>query len=156
MGWMHLMILHRSCIRSLVHDNVGWRTFSTFFKMIGVCTWWLSILRMLLHTNMLCKSLRVCGQLYHKWLGIHFLYLPRNDINSVLKSLVCKFLSFLQIHPTSNSANTSWARQVCSLLKFQLCIIGITRVELKGPCPPKFQAYLVFLCGDPKQIQLLA
>jgi len=40
---------------------------------------------MQLQTNMLCKMLRVYEWLNQKRLGIHFLFLSINDINSVLK-----------------------------------------------------------------------
>jgi len=62
----------------------------------------------------------------------------------------------LQIFVAYNSENLSWAWQVCGLLKFKLCIIGVTKVEVRGPRPSKFLAYLVVLCGDPNQILLLA
>jgi len=73
-------------------------------------------LRILLHTNILCKSLIVYECLDQKWLTIQFLFLPKNDMNCFENSS-CKRLSF------NNSASSSWARQVCALLKFQLCLI---------------------------------
>jgi len=78
MGWMHLIILHRSIIRRLIQDNAGRRTLLTFSKMGRVWTWWLSILRIPFHTNIVCKSLRVYQWLDQKWLNIHFLFLSKN------------------------------------------------------------------------------
>jgi len=107
-GWMHLII----CTQLIVHPYVDWckstqdEGHSQHFSIrIILWTWWLSILRMLHHTNTLCKRLRVYERLDQKWLDIHFLFLSKNDINPVLKILV-KFLSF------NNSAKSSSACSV--------------------------------------------
>jgi len=103
---------------------------------------------MSLHTNMLRKSLRVYEWLDQKRLGIHFLFLSKNDINSVLKI------------PVAN---------MCQLLlhKFILDMAGVWPPKIsvvyhrhnhggsEGAMPPKFLAYLVLSCGDPNQILLL-
>jgi len=51
-------------------------------------------------TQIYCKSLRVNEWLDQKWVGIHFLFLSKNYINSVLKIPVANFchLITLQIH----------------------------------------------------------
>jgi len=87
-----------------------------FSKKIGFWTWWLSILRMPLHTKMLCRRLRGYERLDQKWLGIHFLFLSKHDINSVLKIPAANFFGL-------NLANSSWVWQVCRLLKYQLCVV---------------------------------
>jgi len=49
---------------------------------------------------MLCKSLRVYEWLDQKWLSVHFLFLSKNDINSVLKIPVGNFCRITsQINP---------------------------------------------------------
>jgi len=88
-----------------------------------------------LHINILCKWLRVYEWLDQKWLGIHFLFLS--------KKLGLKI-------PVVNSCllkttNSSLAWQVCGLLKYQLCFIGVIRVE---PTPARFRACLVVLCFE--------
>jgi len=120
--------LHRSSIHRLIQDNAGQRIFSTFFK--DRC---LSILRMQLHTNILCKRLRV-----HEWLnqitGHSFLALIKKMTNCFENS-ICKLLSF-------NHHNSSLAWQVCGFLKFQLCIIGVTRTASKLTAWTNFLVYV--------------
>ena len=69
-----------------------------FSKRIGFWTWCLSNLRILLHTNMLCKSLY--EWLYQKWLSIHFLFLSKNE-RRWFEISCCKRLSFnnSETHP---------------------------------------------------------
>ena len=90
--------------------------------------------------------------------GVFFWKIPESSrtesVNQKWQTLFWKF--HLQIVVIYNSANSSWAWQVCGLLKFQLCIIGVTMVEVRRPhhATPKFLVYRVF-CGDPNQILLL-
>jgi len=111
MGWMHLIIFHRPSIRISIHDNEG--HFQHFSKKIGFQTWRLSILRMPLHTNMLCEKLRVQEWLNQKSRGIHFLFLFKNDI-LFWKIAVVNFCRLItpQTHPGQ------WAWQVCRLWNF--------------------------------------
>jgi len=48
---------------------------------------------MQLHTNMLCKRLRFYEWLNQKRLGVHLLFLSKNNISSVLKILVANFIA---------------------------------------------------------------
>jgi len=105
------------------HPSVGWykttehkRHSQYFSKRIDFWTWRLSILRMPLHTNMLCKRLRVYERLDEKWLESHFLFLSKNH-KLYFEDSCYKLLSF------NNSANSSWAWQVCDFLKFELCVV---------------------------------
>jgi len=82
-----------------------------FSKRIGFWTWWYyQFLRMQLQKNMLCKMLRVYEWLNQKWLGIHFLFLSKNDINSVLKIPVGNFCHLItpQTHPGHGRCFASW------------------------------------------------
>jgi len=62
--------------------------------------------------NVLCKMLKVYEWLSQKLLGIHFLFLSKNDINCCEGSS-CKLMSF------NHSTNSSHTWQVCCLLKYQ-------------------------------------
>jgi len=81
-----------------------------FSKRNGFWTWWLSILRMPFHADMLCKSRRFYEQIDKKWVGIHFLSLSKNDISSVVTIQVGNFcrLIALQIHPRHSRCVASW------------------------------------------------
>jgi len=48
-----------------------------FSKSIGFWTWWLLILRMPHHANMLRIHLRVYKRLNQKCMDVHFLFLPK-------------------------------------------------------------------------------
>jgi len=56
------------------------------------------------------------GKIRNDYIGIHFLFLSKDDINSVFKIPVANLSS-------NNLANSSWVWQACGLLKFQLCIV---------------------------------
>jgi len=145
--------LHRSSIRGLMHENAGKGHSQHFSNRIGFWTWWLSILRMQLHTNMLCKMRKVYEWLNQKWLGIHFLFLSKNDINSVLKIPVANFCRSItpQTYPghgrcvASSNFNCVWFVDAncpeSSPKYFWNCVIGfqlyskITRCALKAVSP---------------------
>ena len=106
MGWVYLIICTQISIRGLIQMRDEGRS----QHLVGFSTWWLSILRMPLDTNMLCKRLWVYERLYQKWLGIHFLFLSKNDINYVLKIPIANFcrLNTPQSHPRHSRNVASW------------------------------------------------
>jgi len=79
-----------------------------FSKRIGFWTWW-SILRMPLHTNMLCKRLIVYEWLDQKWLGIHFLFLSKNH-KPCFEISVANFFRLItpQTHAGHSRCLASW------------------------------------------------
>ena len=81
-----------------------------FSQRIGFWTWWLSLLKMLLHTNMLCKRRRDYEWLHQKWLDIHLLFLFKTHMNSGLKIPVANFCRLLtsQTHPGHGRFVASW------------------------------------------------
>jgi len=105
--------LRRSSILRLIYDSARRRTFSTFFKQDQFLNLVIINLRMQLHTNMLCKTLKAYEWLNQKWQE-HFLFLSKSDINSVLKKTFAKFcpLRTPQTYPGHDRC-----------VKFQLCII---------------------------------
>ena len=98
-------------IRWLILNNVGWKTFSTFF-------WKDQMIINFANASSHKCFVRVFEQLDQKWLGrpIHFLFLSKIH-KLCFKNSSCKLLSL------NNSTNSSWAWQVCGLLKFQWCMI---------------------------------
>jgi len=131
MGWMHLII----CTQLTVHPLVDWRDeghSQHFSKRIVFWTWWLPILRTPHHTNMLWKKLRVYERLNQKWLDIQFLFLSRNDINSVLKILVENFCRLItpQNHPRHTRCVASW-NFTCAWFVVPTCPESKSKVRLK-------------------------
>jgi len=95
--------------------NAGRRTFSTFFRKDRYLDL-LSILRMPVHTNMSCKRAKFWTT-RSEMTGHSFLVLIQKLHKLCFENSSCKLSSF------NNSENTPWAKQVCRLLKFQLCMI---------------------------------
>ena len=112
-----------------------------FSKKIVFWTWWLlPILKMQLHTNMLCKMLRVNEWLKSVMSGHSFLVLMQKWHRPKLcyENSSCKLLSF------NNSTNLSWAWQVCGLLKFQLymvCVINFSWIKIHSTYETVYKAF---------------
>jgi len=124
-----------------------------YWQRISVWTQWLSILRILLRTNMLCKRLRIYEWLDYKWLGIHFLFLSKNN-KLCFENSSCKLCPLItpQTHPCHGRclALASW--------KFNRVSYAEPGWNQEGHVPLKFLVYLVIcsLRGSaPKQILLL-
>jgi len=100
-----------------------------FSTGISFWTWWSSIFRMYHQTNVLCKRLTVYEWLDQKWLGIHFLFLCKNH-KFCFKNSSFKLLLF------DNSANLSWAWQVCGPLK--ISVVNGLRIQLSLNQIPKY------------------
>jgi len=74
-----------------MQDNAGRKTFLAFYKKDRFLDLMIINFEIELHTNILCKCLRVYEWVDQKWLSVHFLFLSRSDINSGLEIPVSNF-----------------------------------------------------------------
>ena len=97
---MHLTIFIQIIHSSIDTNNPRWRTFLAFFKKDCFLDLMIINFENIASHKYIAKVLRVYEWLDQKWVGIHFLFLSKNDINSVLKIPVANFchLIILQIH----------------------------------------------------------
>ena len=101
-GWMHVLIFIQTSHSYIDVRQPKTKDILNIFQKGWVYGLWLSILRTPLHTIMLCKRLRVYEWLDQKCLGIHFLFLSKNN-KICFEISSCKLLSF------NNSTNSFWA-----------------------------------------------
>ena len=119
-GWIHVIIFTQINHSWTDKGNAGRRTFLTFFKKNRILDWMIIInFENTASHKYLVQTFKSYEWLDQKWLNIHFLFLFKNDIQAKLcfENSSCKRLPF------NDSANSSWAWQVCALLTFQLCMV---------------------------------